>query len=232
MAAKRGLGQLQSDVDDEEEVELRRLEGAGGAGPVSRDDEGSDAEEVQVAPRAAARPSCPRLAVAVSRIVLSPRQLLLLLLLLLSMSLLVLQHAASRAERQAARHRARMDFASFVQGMPEAEFRRYYRISRNSFDTLAEDIRPVQRVLKKQRTSAHRVQGDFVEYELRLSMALRYAAGGSYLDVMYLHGARAILKRTRAPVLSVCARAQPAAARRCEQDHVLRVALADRRGDR
>ena len=28
----------------------------------------------------------------------------------------------------------------------------------------------------------------FIEYDLRLSIALRYLAGGSYLDLMYLHG--------------------------------------------
>ena len=34
-----------------------------------------------------------------------------------------------------------------------------------------------------------RLRGGFVEHEVRLAITLRYLAGGSYLDLMYLYRA-------------------------------------------
>jgi len=106
---------------------------------------------------------------------------------------------ALRRGRQPDRKRARLQFSEFVSHMTDKEFLRYYRIPRRraesdvtaspqSFADLVVAITPPPEELAKQRASARESSGGFIEYELRLSMALRYLAGGSYLDIMYLHG--------------------------------------------
>ena len=74
--------------------------------------------------------------------------------------------------------------------MTSTEFARYYRISKPRFEQVVRDITPPPRELRKKRAAATRGGHGktFIEYDLRLSIALRYLAGGSYLDLMYLHG--------------------------------------------
>ena len=61
---------------------------------------------------------------------------------------------------------------------------------RSAVGQTSNDITPPPRVLRKQRAAATRGGHGktFIEYDLRLSIAMRYLAGGSYLDLMYLHG--------------------------------------------
>ena len=84
-------------------------------------------------------------------------------------------------EREAARNRRRMDHGTFVAHMSEPEFARYYRISSDRFRSIVQDITPPARILRKQRAAARRGGHGkaFVEYDVRLSMSLRYLAGGS-----------------------------------------------------
>jgi hypothetical protein len=117
--------------------------------------------------------------------VLNPIELLLVLLLLLAAVLCVVD----RGERAPDRMRRRLDMRAHIGGMPDAEFSRYYRVpSKDHFHKLVQLIRPAPAQERRARKSARKTTGGFVEYDLRVSMALRYLAGGSYLDIMYLHG--------------------------------------------
>ena len=113
----------------------------------------------------------------VARITLSRRQLLLMALLCLIAGL----ESELPQEREAARNRRRMDHGTFVAHMSEPEFARYYRISSDRFRSILHDITPPARTLRKQRAAARRGGHGktFVEYDVRLSMSLRYLAGGS-----------------------------------------------------
>ena len=95
----------------------------------------------------------------------------------------------------------RMDWKAFrgEQLKDDKEFRRYLRVSPELFDRMAADITPDADTLIRKRRAAQNsagkaaqaeVRGGFVEYELRLAMTLRYMAGGSYLDLMYLFGVK------------------------------------------
>ena len=128
--------------------------------------------------------------------------ILLVMLLLAAAALLcgdVGRPAAQRKARMRDRIRARLNFGDFVSNMTDNEFRRYYRIPRSraegnhaagpqSFEELVAAVTPAPSVLHRQQQSARISSGSFIGYELRVSCALRYLAGGSYLDIMYLHG--------------------------------------------
>ena len=113
----------------------------------------------------------------VARITLSRRQLLLMALLCLIAGF----ESELPQEREAARNRRRMDHGTFVAHMTPPEFARYYRISSDRFRSILHDITPPARTLRKQRAAARRGGHGktFVEYDVRLSMSLRYLAGGS-----------------------------------------------------
>jgi len=126
----------------------------------------------------------------------------LLMIFLVAMGLAcgdVERAANTQNVRQADRMRTRLNFQNFVEGMTDKEFLRYYRIRRTraegdatpsvqSFDELVRAVTPPADVLaRKQRTARNSTAG-FTGYDLRVSIALRYLAGGSYLDIMYLHG--------------------------------------------
>ena len=113
----------------------------------------------------------------VGRLVLSRRQLLMVALLCIVAGL----EPELPQEREAARNRRRMDHGTFVAHMSEPEFARYYRISSDRFRSILHDITPPARTLRKQRAAARRGGHGktFVEYDVRLSMSLRYLAGGS-----------------------------------------------------
>jgi len=117
---------------------------------------------------------------------LSRRKLLLVMMLLLTLHL----QSPEKRTREAARTRTRMHHQEFVALMTSTEFARYYRISKPRFEQVVRDITPRPRELRKKRAAATRGGHGktFIEYDLRLSIALRYLAGGSYLDLMYLHG--------------------------------------------
>ena len=125
-------------------------------------------------------------AFSLSAMMLSRRKLLPVMMLLLTLHL----HSPEKRTREAVRTRTRMHHQEFVALMTSTEFARYYRISKPRFEQVVRDITPPPRELRKKRAAATRgVHGKtFIEYDLRLSIALRYLAGGSYLDLMYLHG--------------------------------------------
>ena len=129
--------------------------------------------------------------------------------------------AARPFERQADRMRTRLNFREFVGNMTEKEFSRYYRIPRaraagnassspQSFEELVAAITPPAHELARQQARARHTTGGYVGHELRVSMALRYLAGGSYLDIMYLHGVgRTCFYRYLWPTLDAIDKALP-----------------------
>ena len=130
-------------------------------------------------------------ALSLAAVTLGRRKLLLVVLLLLTLQL----RPPDKRTREAARTRTRMQHQEFVSFMNDSEFARYYRISKPRFEQIVHDITPPHRDLRKQRAAAKRGGHGktFIEYNLRLSIALRYLAGGSYLDLMYLHGVVSVL---------------------------------------
>ena len=193
MTARKRARLVDAERISAEERELRWLEGGD---PVMR--------PAQPAWSTGAAPAC-KTAIA------------LLLLLLVAVSLAggdVQRLAGQQKERQADRVRTRLRFESFVSNMTDKEFLRYYRIPRASaagngmlgpqcFEELVAAVTPAADVLFRQQRSARTSSGGFIGYELRVSMALRYLAGGSYLDIMYLHGvSRSIFYQQLWPTLA------------------------------
>ena len=68
--------------------------------------------------------------------------------------------------------------------LSDAEFRRIYRMSRASFNTLLQMIRPY---LKKETTRLGEKVKPIIP-ELRLAITLRYLAGGNVNDLLRLYG--------------------------------------------
>jgi hypothetical protein len=200
MTARKRARLVDAERISAEERELRWLEGGD---PVMR--------PAQPAWSTGAAPAC-KTAIA------------LLLLLLVAVSLAcgdVQRLAGQQKERQADRVRTRLRFESFVSNMTDKEFLRYYRIPRaraagngmlgpQCFEELVAAVTPAADVLFRQQRSARTSSGGFIGYELRVSMALRYLAGGSYLDIMYLHGvSRSIFYQQLWPTLAAIDGALP-----------------------
>jgi len=178
MTARKRARRIDTDRLDAEERELRRLEGG----------------DVRLPP---AQPAWSTGASPASKVALAALVLFFIMVALMCGE--VERAAALRQARRADRMRTRMAFDAFTSDMTDKEFQRYYRIPRaraegdsrlspQSFNDLVDAIKPRPEVLARQRASARKSSGGFVEYELRLSMALRYLAGGSWLDIKYLHG--------------------------------------------
>ena len=113
-----------------------------------------------------------------------------------------ISHARTRASNTVKPRR--MDWESFrgEQLKDAKDFRRYLRVSPELFDRMVAGITPDAETLNRQRRAAQNSagkaarndpdgpRGGFTEYPLRLAMTLRYLAGGSYLDLLYLFGVR------------------------------------------
>ena len=178
MTARKRARRGDAEQIGDEELELRRLEG----------------RDVRLAP---VQPAWSTGAAPADGLAI-----LLVMLLLAAAALLcgdVGRPAAQRKMRMRDRRRTRLNFCNFVSSMTDSEFRRYYRIPRSradgndaagpqSFDELVAAVTPAPDVLRRQQQSARTSTGGFIGHELRVSLALRYLAGGSYLDIMYLHG--------------------------------------------
>lgn len=105
----------------------------------------------------------------------------------LNLSQLLRQRALrSRIGRTPNQHYDRMDWPSFKERLDDFTFRRYYRLGRDDFAVLLELLRPHLAV--DETMSRRGSPSTPVTPELQLSMALRIFAGGSYLDIMLLHG--------------------------------------------
>ena len=75
-----------------------------------------------------------------------------------------------------------------VRSLTPAEFKRTYRMTLKTFNAVLRNIRPAIMSSVKSRKKARRDLGGAVAAELKLSMTLRYLAGGSYLDIYQMHG--------------------------------------------
>jgi len=73
-----------------------------------------------------------------------------------------------------------------VASLTADEFKRTYRMSVATFNFVLERIR--KRITSKAPKKARRDTHGPVPAELLLSMALRFLAGGSYLDIYQMHG--------------------------------------------
>lgn len=138
--------------------------------------------------RAAPPPPGPWQAPALTslRFLMSAQAFLMIMLMLLVVA--IVSSEMDAADRAPDRSRQRLDMQKHIGAMTERDFARYYRVDRQSFADIVEMITPPLPELRKRRKRARKSSGGFVEFDLRLSMALRYLAGGSYLDIMYLHG--------------------------------------------
>jgi hypothetical protein len=92
----------------------------------------------------------------------------------------------SHIERDASRSRARLDWAEHNSRLTDFEFRRLYRMRRETFQSLCNLVRP--RLVRNTEMGRRGSSGGTVSVEAKLSMALRFMAGGSYLDIALYHG--------------------------------------------
>ena len=76
--------------------------------------------------------------------------------------------------------RQRMEWATHLGSLTRREFKRRYRLSGRAFATLSQKIEPL--LARKPRGQ------NPISTDLRLSMALRYLSGGSYVDICDMHG--------------------------------------------
>ena len=84
------------------------------------------------------------------------------------------------------RQRPRLNWDEHVMRLTAVEFQRLYRLTLDSFNFVLAAIRPA---LEREADMARRSSpGGHVAPELQLSMALRFFAGGSYLDIQLMHG--------------------------------------------
>lgn len=127
------------------------------------------------------------------------RRMTVVLIMLMTVVLVILlaelnasvSHVRHRVQRAPAEFGLRFhgQFASFVKRLEDdRHFERYFRISPQDFRAIAAAITPELRELERKRTQGGRRGAGFVEYDIRLAMMLRWLAGGSYLDIMYLYG--------------------------------------------
>jgi hypothetical protein len=86
-------------------------------------------------------------------------------------------------QRMANTHRKRQEAMERLQNYSDTEFRRRFRMSRDCFNVICEDIRPkVQPMTPISIARAVASSGSIVHAELRLAATLRILSGGSYLD--------------------------------------------------
>ncbi len=67
------------------------------------------------------------------------------------------------------------------------EFKRRYRMNEETFNSIVERIR--EDIRDTHTGNLRSVNGE-ISPEIKLSMALRFLAGGSYMDIADLHGVR------------------------------------------
>ena len=89
--------------------------------------------------------------------------------------------------RKPNKHRTRMSWMSKLEALSSLEFRRSYRMSLVTFKKLLATLKPY---LDSQQPQKARVSKP-ISAVLKLSMTIRYLAGGSYLDVYQHHGVSA-----------------------------------------
>jgi hypothetical protein len=85
-----------------------------------------------------------------------------------------------------AKKRKRMVWKDRVDSLTDAEFKRTYRMTLDTFNAVLDQIR--SKISRKDPKKSRRDLHGAVAAELQLSMTLRYLAGGSYLDIYQMHG--------------------------------------------
>jgi len=80
----------------------------------------------------------------------------------------------------------RIDWESHVANMTEKEFRRFYRMKPKVFYEILHDI--AHKIKKNEQMGYVSTTSGCVEPRVRLAVALRFLAGGSYLDISKLFG--------------------------------------------
>ena len=90
-----------------------------------------------------------------------------------------------RRQYSAPRDWNRMDWERRVAFLKPHEFKRFYRFDYKLFKTVVMKLRPI---LEKHSPSATKLRGSAISAEIQLACALRYLAGGSYLDIAHQHG--------------------------------------------
>ena len=110
---------------------------------------------------------------------------------------------AATASRAANTHRNREEAMSRLEGYSDKDFVRRYRMSRERFNNIVEDIRPkVEPTTPLAIARAIASSGSIIKAELRLGSTLRILSGGSYLDAADLHAIhdKSIMESTVWPV--------------------------------
>lgn len=85
--------------------------------------------------------------------------------------------------------RLRIDMDKYVDEMDDKLFRRKYRMEKSSFYTLLDIIEPHMRIDGLVRSRGATPNGP-ITHASRLSMSLRYFAGGDPLDISCIHGVK------------------------------------------
>jgi hypothetical protein len=97
-------------------------------------------------------------------------------------------HRGSRGNRNRNRNKQRncMDWGKHVKAIGEATFKRAYRLTVASFDRLLAEISDKLEASNVQK--AINSSGSTILPATCLAMALRFLAGGSYVDICFTHG--------------------------------------------
>jgi hypothetical protein len=91
----------------------------------------------------------------------------------------------SKRARAANRKRNRLFGILTMNEMTDFEFQRHFRMHRVAFDKLLELMQPHLQVSEEM---ARRSSGSALSMQARLAVALRFLAGGSYLDISRIYG--------------------------------------------
>ena len=106
--------------------------------------------------------------------------------LLLAMAMCVELIKATQRKREANKRRNREFALHAIEHMPDEEFKRMFRMSRFTFETLIAKL--MDRWDEVDVTQAARSSGSHICLRTRLACTLRWMAGGSYLDICFEFG--------------------------------------------
>ena len=87
---------------------------------------------------------------------------------------------------EAGMRRKRLDWETWVRNLSDHQFRVFYRMTQSSFFQLLTLLRPS--LIRNELQGNHGCPNGIISPELQLSMAIRWLAGGSYLDIHHFHG--------------------------------------------
>ena len=83
-------------------------------------------------------------------------------------------------------NRKRLNWETWVQNSSDHQFRVFYRMTKRTFFQLLTMLRPS--LIRNKLQGKHGCPNGTICPELQLSMAIRWLAGGSYLDFLHFHG--------------------------------------------